>query len=128
MLDSADNCPAWFNPDQSLPPLPITTDDPDCDGMGSAIEGSLGTDPMLHCAATSTRDDEEIDAWPLDADDDRDADIGDIIFLFQGRLLNPQNYDARADFNADGDIDLMDLIIGYRDIISVFGIPLATCD
>ena len=127
MPDSSDNCPAWPNADQSLPPWSLATDDPDCDGFGSATEQSLGTDPMEHCAITGAPNDEEVDAWPSDDNDDQDSDLGDIIALFHGRFLSPPGYNARADFDADSDIDVRDLIIGFGDLIRTYGIPMATC-
>jgi hypothetical protein len=66
--DPADPCP---------PPDP----DPDCDdaGFSDRAELYMGTHPFLACAADITPMNEHPDPWPPDADDDRDADIGDLI-------------------------------------------------
>ncbi|MEE8347118.1 MAG: hypothetical protein V3S20_07210, partial [Dehalococcoidia bacterium] len=120
--DATDNCPSWPNPDQSLPPWLIPEDypdedDPDCDGFATTNEGFVGTLPLVHCAATGVHDgidndgdteidetgeganDEDPDAWPPDADDDQDADVGDILALFLGKIFNPPAYSPRSDFD-----------------------------
>jgi hypothetical protein len=118
-----DNCPAWPNPDQELPPWPVPAGDLDCDGYVTVTESSVGTDPVSHCASTTTPNDEQTDAWPADADDDQDADIGDIIKLFFDRILKPSGYSSRADIDGDGDIDVGDLIA----LIGGIGGKLGTC-
>jgi hypothetical protein len=127
VLDSSDSCPAWPNADQAVPPWPLPPDDPDCDGFRSANEESLGTDPMEHCPTTGTRNDEEVDAWPPDANDDQDSNMADIIILFYGKLLNPPVYDTRSDFDGDGDIDAQDLIIAFWALFTTSGTASATC-
>jgi len=129
--DGSDNCPAWPNPGQALPPWPVPLDDPDCDGFSSAVESYMGTLPLVACPATGTADgvdndgdtavdetgeganDEEPDAWPPDADDNQRVNIGDVIKLFSGTILNPPAYVRRSDFDASGDIDIGDVIIGF---------------
>jgi hypothetical protein len=79
VCDGSDNCPQWANPSQSLPPYPTTADDADCDGFrdttsatNNAPETYIGTDPLKHCAATGTADDEGTpDAWAVDFNDNR---------------------------------------------------------
>ena len=73
--DTEDNCPAWYNPDQSQPWWALPFDDPDCDGWTTAVEESIGTDPNLHCGAN---------AWPPDFDDNRVINIADL-----NKLLPP---------------------------------------
>lgn len=90
--------------------------DSDGDGFGDAVEASMRTDQFAACPTDSSHD-----AWPPDADDDRDVDIGDVIILLNGIILNPLNYQARSDFDADGDVDIGDVIIGFGDKI------LTTC-
>lgn len=90
--DPDDNCPAWPNASQALPPWFVPTGDPDCDGHDTAIESYIGTLPLNACAATSSADDEDPDPWGSDANYDRDADVGDVIQLFGGIALEPSNY------------------------------------
>jgi hypothetical protein len=88
---------------------------PDCDGDGSpdGSELSMGTLPLVACAATSDVNDERFGTWPTDADDDQDSDIGDVIILFNDVILNPPNYQPRSDFDADGDVDIGDVIAAF---------------
>ncbi len=93
---------------------PDTTDtEDDGDGYLDSKEAPMGTDPRDGCAADTMSGNETPDPYPPDSDDDRDADIGDVIALFNGRLGMPANYTARSDMDADGDIDVGDVIIGF---------------
>lgn len=56
--DISDNCPNWFNPGQSLPPWPIGSTDPDCDGFDTAVETFVGTLPLVQCTSTTGTNDE----------------------------------------------------------------------
>lgn len=120
-LDEVDNCPAWPNPDQELPIWTVPAGDVDCDGTPSSKEAHMGTDPLQHCPATPLSLDEDPDAWPPDANDDRDMDIGDIIMLFKNILMTPANYQERSDFTADDQVDVADVIVGFRQFQVVFG-------
>jgi hypothetical protein len=137
--DPFDNCPGRPNADQSLPDWPVPADDSDCDGFAAATEQFLGTAPPAGCPATGIADgidndgdtsidelneganDENPDPWPPDANDDQDADIGDLMQLFGGGklLINSGNplYQARSDFTADGDLDVGDIPRGFKDTI-----------
>jgi len=89
-------------------------DDFDGDGFTDDREAlHLGTNPMNGCSLTATANDEDPDAWPPDADDDQDIDVGDLIKLFYGKILNPPAYNPRSDFDGDTDIDVADIIIGF---------------
>ncbi|HEU4759062.1 MAG TPA: hypothetical protein VFT91_03675 [Dehalococcoidia bacterium] len=88
------------------------TDD-DGDGFLDTKENSMTTDPRDGCSSDTTGNNEVPDAWPSDADDDRDADVGDVIASFNGKLGIPANYQPRSDFDGDGDIDIGDVIIGF---------------
>jgi hypothetical protein len=91
-----------------------TGDDFDGDSFSDELEAlSMGTDAGRACAATPAPNDEDPDPWPPDADDDQDIDVGDLIKLFYGKILNPPAYSARSDFDADTDIDVGDVIIGF---------------
>ena len=69
VFDFIDNCPNWYNPSQTLPPWLVPACDADCDGFTSADEGSIGTDPNVHCGA---------DAWPPDFDDNMVINTTDV--------------------------------------------------
>ncbi len=89
--------------------------DLDGDGFSDDREAlHLGTDPNKGCASTGSGNDEALpDAWPPDNDDDQDADIGDVIALFGGRINRPASYSARSDADGDGDNDTGDVIAIY---------------
>jgi hypothetical protein len=82
--------------------------DSDGDGFGDAVEATLVTDQFAACPTTPAHD-----AWPPDADMDTDVDIGDVISLLNGIMLNSANYQMRSDFDADGDVDIGDAIAGF---------------
>ena len=115
----ADNCPLWANPTQALPNWSVPTGDADCDGYPDTVkvgvhgaETSIGTDPMLHCNATVTRNDEAVDAWPTDMDDNQLTnlqDIGTFNALVGARNGIDPRYTARNDLNADNLINLQDI-------------------
>ncbi|MEX0800723.1 MAG: carboxypeptidase regulatory-like domain-containing protein [Dehalococcoidia bacterium] len=118
---------------------------PDCDSDAfvNTAEQFMGTEPTLACPLTGRHDgvdndgdtqtdetgegtnDEANDAWPPDADDDQDADVGDLIGLFGGGkiLIDNQNqlYSERSDMDGDGDLDVGDLIQAF------FGKILTDC-
>ena len=98
--DGSDNCPAWPNADQSLPPWSIPSDDPDCDGFTTADENSIGTNPNLACGT---------DAWPPDFDDSQTVnilDVGEIRLVFH-TTVPPTS--PRFDLKPDGDINILDV-------------------
>lgn len=105
IADDADNCLAWPNPDQSLPPWPVAEDDPDCDGWSSADESFIGTDPLLMCGAG---------AWPPDLDDSRNIDILDIAQMTPpvfGSSSGDPDYSVRKDLQPDGIINILDIVL-----------------
>jgi len=86
-----------------------TTDlDDDGDGIKDSIERKMSTDELGDCPTNTSHD-----AWPSDRDRDKDADIGDVIASFNGKILNPKAYDARSDADGDHDNDIGDIIILY---------------
>ena len=102
--DESDNCPAWPNSDQSLPPWPIPASDPDCDGFTTADESSIGTDPNLACGPN---------AWPPDFNDDGLISISDVLLMkasFGAKSPDDPIYDARRDLNPDGKISISDVL------------------
>ena len=70
----------------------------------------MGTDPQDNCA-----DNLSDPAFPPDMNNDKKINVGDILAGFYGKISPPANYTRRSDFDADGDIDTGDVIIGYRD-------------
>lgn len=101
--DSSDNCPAWANPDQSIPPWSIPVGDADCDGFTADDEISVGTDPNLACGLA---------AWPPDFNDDTLVNIVDIVLMktnFGAASPDPL-YDPRWDVNANGMISISDVL------------------
>lgn len=90
----------------------ITDTDDDNDGFNDSIEFFVGTNPLKKCSATSTPNDEPIDAWPPDTDDDQKVTISDIL-KFAGHFnINSSNvnYTKRYDLNADGKISMADIL------------------
>jgi hypothetical protein len=83
-------------------------DDDDGDGFTDAQERSMTTDELSGCSTSPGHD-----AWAPDRDRDGDADIGDVLVAFMGKLFDPAAYDARSDPNGDGTINIGDVIILY---------------
>ena len=114
--NSLDNCPAWPNSDQSLPPWPVTLDgsDPDCDGFTTDAENFMGTLPQAACAATNTANDEgPPDAWPVDADDNQFVNLLDVLPMKQHfNTTDPDpGYNPRFDLqDQNGTINLLDVL------------------
>ncbi len=122
-INGVDNCPSWPNAGQQLPPWFVPVGDSDCDGypdtvqVGShAPESFLGTDPASHCAADTVANNEPPpDAWPLDFDDNRLIDNGDVLrYNLPFGAIGPEGpdtlYKQRLDLNADNIIDLGDVL------------------
>jgi hypothetical protein len=116
--DVSDNCPAWPNAGQSLPPWPVPAGDPDCDGWTTSLENIIGTLWNVHCAATPAAGDEPVDAWPADFDDSQIVNIFDVnamrppVFnVLLGKNTIPPNpsYSARFDLNADDFVNIFDV-------------------
>ena len=101
MPDATDNCPAWPNPSQSLPPWLIPANDSDCDGWSNPSEGTIGTDPTDPCP-----DDAFDDAYPADFDMNKVVNVFDILTM--APVLG--KYSAQPDWEASGgprkDLDL----------------------
>lgn len=117
----------------------MPVDDPDCDGFSSTREVFVGTLALVACPASGDADgvdndgntiideasegvnDEDPDAWPPDADDDQDVDIGDVIVLFAGGklLIDDENplYSTRSDMDGNGQLNTGDIIIAFTDTL-----------
>lgn len=109
--DSEDNCPAWYNPDQSLPPWHVPPGDADCDGFDDSTEDYLGTLPDRQCPETSTVDDEEPDAWPPDFNDDQTVSISDVLALKPVFNHDVPPVSQRYDLSTDGTISISDVLM-----------------
>ncbi len=102
----------------------IPAGDSDCDGypdtvavVGRADEAFMGTDPTEHCAADTIANNDLLgpDHWPLDFDDNRLLDLGDILkYNLPWEAVGPEGpatlYTQRLDLNADNVIDLGDVL------------------
>ena len=96
-------------------------DDYDGDGFSDELEAlAIGTNPAKPCALTATANDEDPDPFPSDADDNQRVNIGDVIILFSGKILNPPAYSARSDFDDNGSINIGDVIIGFSVKAHIF--------
>ncbi|MEX0800923.1 MAG: YncE family protein [Dehalococcoidia bacterium] len=89
--------------------------DGDGDEFIDGAELNMGTDPMDVCPDSPAED-----AWPPDFNQDTDADIGDVVQAFMGKILNPPNYDPRSDPSGDGAINIGDVaqLYGGGNILS----------
>jgi len=107
---SQDNCPAWTNQDQTLPPWPVPANDPDCDGWNNAGETHVGTDPAKRCNNDSTLNNEP-DAWPTDFNDSRFTNLADVSSFnpTYNKLQNDDGYSQRHDLNASNSVTLSDV-------------------
>ncbi len=96
----------------------VNTVDPDDDGDGYADsqERYMTTDELGSCPTGLSHD-----AWPPDRNGDADADVGDVIASFMGKILKPLTYDARSDPTGDGANTIGDVISLY------FGKVLTKC-
>jgi hypothetical protein len=126
-----DNCPAWPNPGQELPPWDVPPGDSDCDGFPDTEETFVGTDPAGACPSTGESNgidddvdtqvdevgeganDENPDAWPIDLDDNQWVNILDIVQLtppvFNSETGDP-NYSHRKDLDSNGWINILDIV------------------
>ena len=104
--DPGDNCPRWPNPAQILPPWPIASDDPDCDGFSTAVENPVSTNFFVQCGTN---------AWPADINNDGFSDVSDISTIgssFGKPVGPPPNAPARyniAPDPVDGFVDITDI-------------------
>lgn len=112
VVDSVDNCPNWANTNQAMPPWIVPSDgtDPDCDGVRTAREEYVGTDPAQHCNADTTGNNEP-DAWAVDMNDNQLVSIQDITMFSQvfGATDQSANWNQRFDLNQNSQISISDI-------------------
>src|SRR5207244_4897528 len=101
--DISDNCPAWPNGSQALPPWLIAANDPDCDGFRWFVEDLAGTSALDHCGNN---------AWPADGNNDSFSDISDVSALTANFGLAvppaPPRHNIAPD-PVDGFVDISDV-------------------
>jgi len=86
----------------------VNNADSDNDSFKDAVESYIGTDPNRACSATAAANDEPVDAWPPDFNDDRKANIVDVLFF--GDKMNKNNPSLkRYDFDMNGTINIIDV-------------------
>jgi len=86
--------------------------DEDGDDFTNANELYINTDPFDDCADTVTANDEYPDPWPVDFNDDTWCNIVDVV-LFKPYIMcfiGDECYDNRFDLDADGDVDISDVL------------------
>ena len=97
--------------DQCTPTFKLP--DSDGDGFSDTLEIHVGTDPSHACPATTTPDDELIDAWPPDVNDDGFSDITDLtrVNIEQGKPVPPApvRYDVAPEPAGDNFVDQADV-------------------
>lgn len=96
-------------------PCPGNLLDGDGDGWSDVLEDQIETLVVQACAETAVPNDELYDAWPLDMDDNRLLDLGDILkYNLPWGAIGPEDpatlYTQRLDLNADNVLDLGDIL------------------
>ncbi len=121
LRNSADNCPNWANPTQTLPTWSVPAGDPDCDGFpdtvttaGRGRENFMETDAADGCADTTAPNDETapgVSPWPPDFNDTRTTNLSDISLMSPSynKSLGQAGYNPRVDVNASSVVNLSDV-------------------
>jgi hypothetical protein len=114
--DICDNCPNAKNNDQAdfdNDFIGNACDDSDADHFMDSMELFIGTNPNLKCAASTTPNNEPVDAVPLDVNDDRKIGIADVTaFSIPYNHTGPAApYTIRLDFNGDNKIGIADVTL-----------------
>lgn len=125
--DATDNCPDWPNPGQGLPNTwSVPAGDSDCDGFPNTVtsgsrgrENFMGTDAVDWCADDTVFNNERgpafaepLSPWPPDVNDNRQANLSDIVAygpVFNTSPPNP-SYNPRFDLNASNSVNLSDIV------------------
>jgi hypothetical protein len=133
LSNADDNCPAIANSaqtdfdgdtagdhcddsdgDSHLPPA-YTTCEGTCPGgrFSDHVEATIGTDPALRCPVDTFPNNENVDAWPPDLNDNRTANLSDIVLIgpHYNKVFPNAGYNARMDFNTDNRVNLSDVVL-----------------
>jgi PKD repeat protein len=89
-------------------------EDDDGDSFRDDYELYMGTDPLDACP-----DNADDPAWPLDMDNDTDADIFDVMKYVGIIGVTPPVYVYRLDLDTDGDVDMFDVL----KFVGTVGVP-----
>jgi hypothetical protein len=124
--DAVDNCPNWPNPAQTLPAWSVPAGDTDCDGFPNTTtvaprgrENFIGTDATDPCADDTILNNERgptfgepLSPWPPDVNDNRSANLSDVVAFGPVFNTSPPNpaYNARFDLNASNSVNLSDVV------------------
>jgi hypothetical protein len=92
-------------------PLPFALDSDD-DAFINGVEAFIGTDPLDACP-----DNLNDDAWPSDMDNNKTADLLDVLVYKPAANTNAgdANYKPRVDLDANGTVNLLDLLKFKQD-------------
>jgi hypothetical protein len=94
--------------------------------FNDCLENFVGTDPLRACAATTTANDEAVDAMPADLNDDRAVNVTDrtlMVLALKAYNNGAGTYNQRYDLNADGAINVTDRTIVALYIKATGGLP-----
>ena len=90
-------------------------DDYDGDGFSDEVEALfLSTDVTNACPLTSTPNDEELDAWPVDFNDDQTVnilDVAEVLPPWFGMTSASPGWDPRYDLQPNNVINILDVNI-----------------
>jgi len=107
--DTSDNCPAWPNPGQGLPPWTVPAGDSDCDGFTNTAEGAITTNPSAACGFTAGGPTTS-DSWPADLVESNSINISDVLALKPVFATSVPPTSARLDIVPSGGISISDVL------------------
>ncbi|HUF53546.1 MAG TPA: cohesin domain-containing protein [Dehalococcoidia bacterium] len=106
--DGVDNCPAWPNPSQELPPWFVPDGDSDCDGFSDVDEIYFGTDPNGSCGYET--EGEQSLTWPADLYASNHINTTDVLAFKAVFGQDVPAVAARFDLFPDGTINTTDVL------------------
>jgi putative hemolysin len=129
--NTVDNCPSYYNPDQTNTDGDsegnACDDDDDNDALDDSVESYVGTDPLDACPDVTGTPGlcpgpscDGDDAWPFDNNIDTWSNILDVL-QYKGHLqicLPDPNYVQRFDINADECVNILDVLL-YKGHLEV---------
>jgi titin len=105
VADGGDNCPAFANPGQGPRPWTVPANDIDCDGFPSALETTLGTNPVSSCAVPGIPD-----AWPPDFNQSGSVSVTDVLAIKPHFGLAVPPAPVRFDIKPSNSISVTDVL------------------